>query len=69
MKRKMSFEELIELVRKIMNCEGTEQEIDEMTLLLTENVTDPNVTDYIYYDDLTPEEIVSKALSYKPIQL
>lgn len=58
-----------ELVRKIINCEGTEKEIDSMTTLLTQSVIDPQVTDYIYYDNKTPEEIVDKALAYKPIQL
>lgn len=28
---KLSREELVELVRKIMNCEGSEEKIDEMT--------------------------------------
>lgn len=40
-----------------------------MTTLLTQSVIDPQVTDYIYYDNKTPEEIVDKALAYKPIQL
>lgn len=69
MAKKMNREELIELVRKIINCEGTEQEIDSMTTLLTQNVIDPQVTDYMYFDDKTPEEIVDKALAYRPIQL
>lgn len=66
---KMSREELIILVKKIMDCEGTEQEIDEMTLLLMKNVVDPQVTNYIYYDNKTPEEVVDTALAYKPILL
>ena len=60
---------MIELVRKIKNCEGNEEEIDDMISLLMQNVIDPQVTDYIYYDEKTPEEVVDLALSYKPIQL
>lgn len=66
---KLTRDELVELVRKIMNCEGSEEEIDEMTFLLMKNVIDPQVTNYIYYDEKTPEEVVDLALSYKPIQL
>ncbi len=66
---KLTRDELVELVRKIMTCEGNEEEIDEMTFLLRENVLDPQVTDYIYYDEKTPEEVVDLALAYKPIQL
>lgn len=66
---KLTRDELIELVRKIMNCEGTEEEIDEMIVVLEANVSDPEVTDYIYYDEKTPDEVVDKALAYKPIAL
>lgn len=69
MKKKMNRDELIELVGKIMNCDGSEQEIDEMTCLLTQNIIDPQVTNYIYFENLTPEQVVDNALSYKPIQL
>lgn len=65
----MSREELIELVSKIMRCEGTEEEVDNMIALLRKNVVDPYVTDYIYYEENTPEEVVDKALAYKPIML
>ena len=65
----MSREELIELVSKIMKCEGTEEEVDNMIALLRKNVVDPYVTDYIYYEENTPEEVVDKALAYKPIIL
>lgn len=63
--------ELIELVRKIMEVEGTESEIDEMLVYLKQNVPHPEVSDLIFWDkrELTPEEIVEEALSYKPIIL
>lgn len=69
MNNKMGRNELIKLVKKIMDCEGTEEEIDGMISKLEQNVIDPDVSDYIYYDALTPEQIVDKALAYKPIVL
>lgn len=66
---KLTREELIELVRKIINCEGTEAQVDEMIAVLQQNVSDPEVTDYIFWEDNTPEEVVDKALAYKPIVL
>ncbi len=65
----MSREELIELVEKIMKCEGSEEEVDNMIYALKKNVIDPEVTNYIFYEENTPEEVVDKALAYKPIIL
>ncbi|BFT72385.1 bacteriocin immunity protein [Paenibacillus sp. P36] len=64
-------EELIELVRKIMNVEGSEEEIDNMIELLKSNVPHPEVSDLIYWNEneLTAEQVVEQALSYKPIRL
>ena len=71
MSNKLSKEQLVELVTRIMKAEGT---VDQQDLLLDQleaNILDPNVSDYIYWPDkeMTPEEIVEKALSYKPIEL
>ncbi len=66
----MTRQELIELVEDIINIDGkTEKEIDKLLDLLKHNVPDPNVSDLIYWNDLTPDQIVDKALSYKPIRL
>ncbi|AXT54632.1 hypothetical protein D1815_02270 [Aquimarina sp. AD1] len=66
----MTREELIELVKSIITVENkTEKEIDELLEVLKRNVPDPEVSDLIYYDELTPEQIIDKALSYKSIQL
>lgn len=66
----MTREELIDLVKDIMNVKGkTEEQINALIDVLEKNVPHPAVSDLIYYDDLTAEEIVDKALSYKPIQL
>lgn len=60
----MTRDELIELVKKIAAAEGTEKEIDEMVVLLQKNVPDRRVSNYIFYDELSPEVIVDKALAY-----
>ena len=65
----MSRDELIVLVDRIMKCDGTE-EIDEMIILLEKNVPDPAVSNLIFFGEpKTPQEIVDRALSYKPILL
>ena len=69
----MTRTELIELAEKIQNASGaTEKENDELLELFLANVPDPNASNYFFeleYDDLSPEEIVDKALAYKPFQL
>jgi uncharacterized protein YukJ len=65
----MTREELIDLVKKIMAVQGTEEEIHQMVELFMKNVPDPSASDYIFHRNWTPEQIVDKALSYKPIQL
>ncbi len=50
----------------------SEEEEDDLLALFANNVPDPNASDLFFSkenDGLTPEEIVDKALSYKPIQL
>lgn len=66
----MTREELIELITSITTVEGkSEQEIDNLIDVFIANVPHPSPTNLIYYEDLTVEEVVDKALSYKPIQL
>ena len=71
MNDKLNRQQLIDLVTKIINVEGSEEEIDVWITTLEKNVPHPNVSDLIYYPDeeMTAEEIVDKALSYRPIQL
>ena len=71
MLKKLTREELINLVNKIVECESSEEEIDEMIEVVKRNVPHPEISDLIYWneEELTPEQIVDKALDYKPIQL
>lgn len=62
----MTSEVLIKLVEDIMNVENkTEAEIEQLLNTLKQHVPDPAVSDLIYFDDLTPQEILTKALNYK----
>jgi hypothetical protein len=71
MNQKLSVDEMIELVRKLMNAEGTEEELDMWEDTLEKNLNYPELAALIYYPDreMTPEEIVKQALAYKPIAL
>ena len=62
----MERKELIDLIEQIKNFEGTEEE--EVLLERLQNmVLDPEVSDYIYWTDMSSEEIADKVLAYKPI--
>jgi len=71
MSARLSREELVVLVTKIMNSEGTEAEIDEWERLVQQNVPHPEVSGLIFHPDvqMSAEEIVDVALNYQPIQL
>ncbi len=64
----MTREELIEIVRKVILADVTEEEQTQLLQQLDENVPHPDVMDLIYWPpdnkDLTPEEIIDIALSY-----
>jgi hypothetical protein len=69
----MTREELIDLARKIRNAEGNnEEEIDGNIDLFLSDVPNPQASDYFFckkFEGMTLEEIVGKALNYRPIQL
>ena len=66
----LSKEQIIYLINQILDVENhTEEEINRLVEKLESGVIDPNISDYIFWDDLTPEQIADKALSYKPICL
>jgi hypothetical protein len=68
-----SRDELIELVTRLMNPQPgeTDEEHERLADRITSAVPDPHVIDYIFHESTprTPEEIVDKALAYKPIEL
>lgn len=62
---------LVELVRKLMDAEGSEAELDDMLTELQQRVPHAEISNLIYWDDrdLTPEQIVEEALAARPIIL
>lgn len=65
----LSRDEIIELVNKIIKCEGNEENQDKLIDTLEQGVLDPDVSDYIFYSEMTAEEIAYKVLCYKSICL
>jgi Colicin immunity protein / pyocin immunity protein len=64
-------EQALELLEKIINCEGSEAEIDEWIDVLSNGVPHPHISDLIFYPDRerTPAEIIDLAFAYQPIYL
>jgi hypothetical protein len=64
----LSREQLVELTRKVCTHDGNEIELDACLELLERSVPHPAVSDLIFWNDesLSPEQIVDRALGYKP---
>ncbi|MFD1886772.1 hypothetical protein [Paenibacillus wenxiniae] len=67
----LSRTELIELVQRILDGEGSEQQQDEWLDLLIRQVPHPEVSNLIFWndEDWTAAQIVDEALAYRPIVL
>jgi hypothetical protein len=65
---KLTKEELISIVEKILNADGPEEELDNLIDKVEESVPHPNVSDLIFWneEELSAEEIVNRVLNYKP---
>ncbi|MGW1953477.1 bacteriocin immunity protein [Streptomyces sp. NPDC001920] len=68
---KKSREELIHMVQQLIDANLPEDEEDRIVEELKLSVLHPRVTDLIYYNTpkLTAEEVVDRALAYRPIEL
>lgn len=62
-------DELIELLGEIRDFQGSDEKLDRLIEHCMQGVLDPQIMDYIYWSEMTDEEIADKALSYKPITL
>jgi hypothetical protein len=64
-------DELIDIVRRLQQGEGTDEETLESLAILTAELPDPAVSDLIFYRDppLTAEDVVAEARRYRPIEL
>ncbi|CAN7438447.1 bacteriocin immunity protein [Peribacillus frigoritolerans] len=67
MSKKLSKEELVELVNKICNPQLSDEEVSEYIEILEDNIPHPAPSDLIFWndEDLSPEEVVEIALAYK----
>lgn len=66
----LSREEIIDLIKEITICsDKSEKQIDRLIETLENGVSDPEISDYIFWSDMSPEEIADKVLEYKPILL
>lgn len=70
--------QMLDLIQRIKDCQGSEEEIDEWLAILDRNLSIPEgyMSGLIFRsfryglgDDPIAEEILEKALSYKRIQL
>jgi len=62
-------ERLIALVRDIVDCAGTEEEVDAWIDEFVNSVPHPQAGDLIFYNELSAEEVVDRALAYEPTRL
>lgn len=65
--KKLSREELIDLVQRLLDNAGTDDQIAEWITELKANVPHPHPSDLVYWNfkqPLTAESIVDEALSY-----
>ena len=64
-------DELIDLVNRIIDCQGTEQQINDWMDEFQSRVPHPAATDLIYHHEreLTAEEVVDLALAYRAVPL
>lgn len=68
---KLDRTELIAIVQRIMDADGTESEIDALIDTAESNVPHPGLTDLIFWPqdghEPTAEQVVDVALAYRPI--
>ena len=69
MASKLSSEELVDLVQRLLDARGSEADQERWLTTVEDNVPHPNVSDLIYYPkvELSAKEIVEVALGYKSI--
>jgi hypothetical protein len=68
---RLTRDELIERVRRIIDVDGTDEELEILADEINANVPHPDIIDLVYdeNDAMTPQEIIDKALSYTPRSL
>ncbi|MFC9703346.1 hypothetical protein ACFTWD_21925 [Streptomyces sp. NPDC056943] len=70
--RRMTREEAIPLVERLMNPKTPEEKFSEILVALKQGLACPHISDYIFWStdpNLTPEKVVDRAMTYKAIAL
>ena len=71
---RLTREQMIALVERIIRHEGDEDQIGEWLDQLARAIPNPHISDLIFWpakgdENLTAEQIVDKAMQYRPIEL
>ena len=71
---RLTREEMIALVERIIRHDGDEDQISEWLDQLARAIPNPHISQIIFWPEpdeegLTPEQIVDKAMQYRPIEL
>lgn len=68
---KLTRGEMVDLVGRLMRGEGSDEEANEWINEIHRSVPHPDVSGMIFYpeEELTSEEIIDRAISYRPIEL
>jgi len=72
MNLKITRDEMISVVQKLLDADGDEQDLDEALFNLIEQTGVPKISDMIFYpenDGVTAEEIVDAVLRIKPLRI
>ena len=64
---KISSQQLLAAIHQLQNGNMSEHEEDELIAKLEASISDPNLSDYIFYSSLSPAEIVARAAAHRPI--
>ena len=59
--------ELIDLIEELKKFSRTEREEEKLLEKLESLVLDPEISDYIYWTDMSSEEIADKVLNYNQL--
>jgi hypothetical protein len=71
---RLTRDEMIALVDRLLRGEGEDDEVGEWILQLERSLPNPHIGNLIFYPDkgdenLTAEQIVDKAMQYRPFEL
>lgn len=63
--------ELIVVITRLMTADGSESELDALLHQLETSVPHPGVSDLVFFPEkpMSAEEVLEKALAYRPIVL